>query len=264
MATTLTKNLKLKVNSNLTAEAKYNLERLDLIGANFLSDTTDSLLIRSRSDVTIEPQSADLDGTGIGGTVNIGTPDHILDAVNIYATSVNLPVFSLLDVALGGSKHLSLTYKSDINGPVDTLADRSLFIDMDGADRNLVLGANFSLTGADLELQLVTPLVLTLPSGYGSAGQILSTDGTGVLSWSSAGSGTGDVKGFAGNWMTSDGTTISVTHSLNSTNIDVTVLDVIAAEVIWIDSIQIVDSNSISLTSSEAPGNTWRVVVQAK
>lgn len=264
MATSLTRNLKLRIDSNLTANSKYNLERLDLIGANFLATTSDNLLIRSRRDIVIEPESPDIDGSGSGGTVSIGSPDHQLDAVNIYADSVNLPVFSLSDQASGGDKNLRLKYKSDINGSVDTSADRSLFIDVDGADRNLVLGANFSLTGAALGLILTSALTLTLPDDYGTTGQILSTDGSGNLSWTSAGAGNGDVLGYSGAWITSDGSTKTVVHNLNSLHTDVTIIDEDDGLALWVDTIEVIDPNTLQLTASEAPANSWQVVVQAK
>lgn len=90
MAFTLTRNLKLRVDSNLTANSKYNLERLDLLGASLQVDSTNSVNFRSQGGITIEPNSADVGGTGIGGVLNLGTSSHTLDEINLYADSINL------------------------------------------------------------------------------------------------------------------------------------------------------------------------------
>lgn len=193
MAVTLTRNLKLRLDSSLTASARYNLERLDLLGSTFLVDTTDALRIRSTEDIVIEPQSADIGGSGTGGSVSIGSADHSVDSISMHASSITMsssPGF--LDQSSGGTKHLYMQYKSDLSGSVDTAADRTLSIDLDGSNRSLVLGGDLSLTGGSLTLVLSGDLNWALPSGNGSNGQVLGTDGAGNLDWVSV-SGTGTV-----------------------------------------------------------------------
>lgn len=165
MTTSLSRNLKLRINSNLTADARYNLERLDLLGGTFVNDTTDTLRIRSQGDITIEPEAADIGGSGTGGSLSIGTSDHLLTSFSVYASTLNLSgAAGLLDQATSGTKYLRLQYKSDLNGSVDTTADRALSVDLDGADRNLVLGGNLSVTGGSLTLALSGTTSLTLPT----------------------------------------------------------------------------------------------------
>lgn len=318
MATTLTRNLKLRINTNLTADAKYNLERLDTLGSTFIVDTTDELDIRSKGNITMEPEAADIGGSGVGGVVNVGTTGHTLDAVNIYGTLVTLnSPLSLLDQAVGGNKYLGIRYKSDLSGSVDTVADRTLSVDLDGADRSLVLAGNLSLLAGDLTLTLtgassldlpttgflatragiesltnkvivqvtdrfrlnngtnntdilqaqagqVLDLELRLPPDNGTAGQLMTTDGAGNLSWTSSGSGSGDVLGAAGDWLAADGTTKVISHGLGSTDVDVTVIALDINTLIEVDSIVVTDANTITLNASEAPVTTWRVIVQAK
>lgn len=164
MATTLTRNLKLRIDSNLTANSKYNLEKLDTLGSTFLVDTQNNLLLRSITNIVIEPNSADLGGSGTGGDVSIGTASHSLANLNIYASSLNIStVLGLADQATGGTKRLNLKYKSDVNGSVDTASDRNLSVDVDGADRSLVLGGSLSLLGADLVLNLSGSSSISLP-----------------------------------------------------------------------------------------------------
>lgn len=164
MATTLTRNLKLRVNSNLTADARYNLLRLDLLGSTFIVDTTNNLNIRSEADVLIEPESADIGGSGVGGTVSLGTPSHSLNQVNIFSDTleVSSPI-SLLDQADGGDKFLQIRYKSDSEGAVDVLANRILSLDLEGADRSLILGGDLQLGGGNLSLSMTGDSSLILP-----------------------------------------------------------------------------------------------------
>lgn len=164
MATTLTRNIKLKVDSGLTASAKYNLERIDALGAVYLLDNTETVNIRSKQDITLRPNDASIGGSGTGGTVTIGASGQLLDTFTVYATLVNIGgAIQLDDQATGGNKKLAISYKSDINGSVDTAANRSLQVDVDGADRNLILGGDLSVSGGALTLLLSGSTSVTLP-----------------------------------------------------------------------------------------------------
>lgn len=164
MATTLTRNLKLRLNSGLTADAKYNLERIDLLGSTFLTDSTDSLNIRSRTDINIEPDSADLGGNSTGGVVNIGSNSHSLDELNLYSDALNISqAIGLLDQGTSGTKYLRLKYNSTLHGAVDTAADRALSVDLEGADRSLVLGGDLTVLGGSLTLNLTGTSSVILP-----------------------------------------------------------------------------------------------------
>jgi hypothetical protein len=163
MATSLSRNLKLRIDSNLTANSKYNLERLDLLGSTFLVDSTNTLNVRSQTDITIEPQSGDVGGSGVSGTVAVGTASHQLSAVNLYADTVLVNgALALKDLATAGTNRLSVRYKSDASGAIDTL-DRTLSIDVEGGDRNLVLGGDLSIKGGSLTLTVPSTASLILP-----------------------------------------------------------------------------------------------------
>lgn len=144
---TTTRNLKLRVDSNLTANAKYNLAKIDDLASIFTPDSTDSVSLRARTDINLLPEDAATGGSGVGGTINLGTPSQY-STVNLYSTSTYLgQQASLLDQATGGTRRLLLEYRSTLNGVVDTIADRKLSIDLEGADRQLVLGQSLSLLG---------------------------------------------------------------------------------------------------------------------
>lgn len=266
MAFTLSRYLRLRLDSNLTANARYNLDRLDELGSTFVVDTVSNLNIRSESDIVIEPQSADVGGTGVGGSVSLGTSNHSIDSFQVYASNItfsNSP--GILDQAPSGSKYLRLKYNSALNGAVDTAADRTLSLDLDGADRNLILGGDLSLLGGNLSITVPTSSVYTYPSGYGLPGQVWAGDGAGAWSWVTVGGsgGSGDVSGYSTTWGNGDGTTKVITHGLLSNDVEVAVLDE-SDELMLVDSVSVTSSNSITLVASEAPTSSWRIVVQAK
>lgn len=191
MAFTLSKYLRLRLDSNLTANARYNLERIDLLGSTVSIDNTSNVNFRSRADINIEPQSQIAGGSGVGGTVNIGSVDHPLEAINLFADSV---------------------------------------------------------TGV-------------LPDQTGHAGDVLSTDGT-TASWQPLNESTA-VQSSEGNWLTADGLTKTFIHGLNNEDVVVSIIDTDSDEIISVDSITAISPNSISLSASEAPANSWRLIVHA-
>ena len=262
MATSLTRNLQLRIDSGLNSDAVYNLQKLDTLGSTFLVDTTDTLRIRSLTNITIQPNSVDLGGAGTGGTVSIGDVSHPLSALVVSAATVNISSpLGLLDQATGGSRYLRLRYKSDASGSVDTLADRNLTVDLDGADRVVILQGNLELLGGNLSL--TSPgagAAYVLPTSYGSPGQVLETDGTGNLNWV-AGGGTGTVRSYVTTWAPADGLMKSVTHNLATTGVEVTVVRLDTNELIGIDSVVVTSANAITLTSSEVPAANWQVTV---
>lgn len=151
MTTTLTPNLKLRIDSKLTSNAKYNLQRIDLLGATFLVDSTNTLNIRSQTDILIDPNSPDLGGSG-RGSVTMGDADRKLTSLTVHADELLLNgAFNLKDQAVAGTGKLGLLYKSDLEGAADS-GDLTLSLDMNGANRELVLGGNLSLLGGNLVL----------------------------------------------------------------------------------------------------------------
>lgn len=93
----------------------------------------------------------------------------------------------------------------------------------------------------------------------GTNGQVLTSNGTTAL-WADAGS---DFSSFAADWIVGDGATKVVTHSLDSKDVQVEIYDTVSDETVWIDSIVRTTSDSVTLTSSEIPPNTWRVTIHA-
>lgn len=64
------------------------------------------------------------------------------------------------------------------------------------------------------------------------------------------------------NWVTGDGTSKAITHSFGTKDIVVQVYDKTDDQTIFVDTIIRTDTNTVTLTSSEAPGASgWRVLV---
>ena len=182
MATYLTQHLKLRVNSNLTADAKYNLEKIDSLGSRFSVAADGDTNIKSPEDILVEPHSADVGGSGAGGKITIGTERSVysdwIDAIiNAKTTKLGGKV-GLRDQAGNSAdpltKYLNIQYKSDLSGSKDTASDRTLSIDMEGGDRDIKLGGNVLL---DSGLSIVGTGGLTLSIG-GSSSLTLPLSGT--------------------------------------------------------------------------------------
>jgi hypothetical protein len=62
--------------------------------------------------------------------------------------------------------------------------------------------------------------------------------------------------------VTADGTTKVITHNLNSRDVMVQVYDSVTYQTILVDEVERTTVNSITLTASEAPGTSWRVLIQ--
>lgn len=144
MAFTLTPNLGLRLDSNLTANAKYNLQTLDTIGGIVTVDSTGTTRMRGRLGLAFTANDASVGGSGTGGTVTFGTQAQPLTSFTVW-------------------------------GPVSF--PTSLVLGMSGDTTTLVSGAT-------------APWTLTLPTGPGTAGQVLQTDGTGTTSWHTPNVGT--------------------------------------------------------------------------
>jgi hypothetical protein len=94
----------------------------------------------------------------------------------------------------------------------------------------------------------------------GTSGYVLTSDGT-TASWQAPGT---SFDSFAADWVTADTATKVVTHNLGTKDVQVEIYDKTDDSTIWIDSVVRTDTNSVTLTASEAPGAAgWRVTVHA-
>lgn len=178
---TLTRYLKLKVAADLSADAKYNLNRIDSLGFLATVNDDDSLNLVARGDIDIEPRSPDVGGTGINGTINLGVSrnpasDNI-DVISYARSFLVRAGFKLLNstsaVSPSTTKSLEIKYTS-----ADNAADRVLTVDVDGANRSLsiedsgrvvTIDENNSNSSIEELTGLTTPLSVA-QGGTGSSG----------------------------------------------------------------------------------------------
>jgi hypothetical protein len=149
MAYTLSTNLKLRLDSNLTANAKYNLERIDDLGGLTTLTTSGTLQIRAKSNLELSANDPAVGGVGSGGSVSIASPGAPLDTFRVNADNIILsgPV-GFVDQALGtvSPSLLSFAYVSTLSGNRDP-QNVVLRLDLDNQDRELVLGGNLRTSG---------------------------------------------------------------------------------------------------------------------
>ena len=179
MATTLTRYLKLKVADDLSADAKYNLNRLDTLGgisgATFSVDSTDNLNVRARGDIVIEPQSPDVGGSNSGGLVQLGVVNHPVDVLLLTSS---FKVNSSIALKHGlTAYYLSLspisTASANSTITIDTVnLNRAIKIDGDGTL------ARVNATGTTQNILEISGLTTALSIGQGGTGATTATLGT--------------------------------------------------------------------------------------
>lgn len=145
------------------------------------------------------------------------------------------------------------TLQNNINALETALeaADSDL---QDNIDAEALARAN-----ADTALQGNIDLKLNKPASGDAANKYLRSNGDGSTYW--------DVgyilPVYKANWAAAAGTSKTVSHNLGSTDVVVTLVDLSDNSVIGIDSIVITDSNTVTLSASEAPSvSGWRIMVQ--
>lgn len=148
----------------MTANAKFNLNRIDTLASAFNIDAEQDINLRSAGRIQLRPEDASVGGSGTGGTVELGTSSQKLDDFTVNALECILgDTASILDTSPSGTRRLQIKYQSALSGSVDNAANRSLAFDLNGANRSFILGGDYSQIGGALALTLSGNSVLTLP-----------------------------------------------------------------------------------------------------
>lgn len=182
MADRFTQNLKLRLSPDLTADARFNLLRLDRIGASILSNTQNQTIIRSISNILLEPDSPDIGGDGLVGTIFLGLTGRPIEAVNVNASTFNLRQ-ALLNI------HPNLNYKISLRGPASLAADYTLTLPETAGTLGQVLRTDGTgtLDWADLETAELSENHLEI----GGVGDVRTSVDTGALGSILASTGAG-------------------------------------------------------------------------
>lgn len=142
--TTLTRYLKLKVDSDLSADAVYNLQRIDALASTFVIDATEKLKIQSKGNIEIEPNDLALGGSGTGGSVEIGTSQH--SNVDFKAFTSSFKVDSGVETknqAANKTNYLKLVFNSS------QTADKILTFDLGAANRSISFDSSGTVVTKD-------------------------------------------------------------------------------------------------------------------
>lgn len=226
MATSRTRNLKLIIESTTTDTAKYNLERIDSLAEVFYRDGAGNLNIRAEAAINLLPNNINAGGSGSGGVINVGTAEQPIGTLAFWANTVD---FGTTSPSMETLRIKGATYYTDIK----------------------------AATGGQ-----TSNLTFKLPANYGTSGQVLSTDGNGVLSWTDLGGGGGPTLGsMSATWAPGDGATKVIIHNFGTRKVVVTVLDTLDSyRDIEVDISRPTD-NTVQLESAEVPTGNWLVLL---
>lgn len=211
---TLTRNLKLRLSSDLSSDARYNLERIDQLGTTFSIDSNNNTVVRAAGDIQFRPKDNSVGGTGSDGIIEFGDLTQRLSNVLIngpvsllnsditkpyYTSIINADTNQLSNKALSilladPSFLLELPIKNAQVSPTAAIAGSKISPIFTGL---VVSGPQgFSIAGSSYSTNLLpatsqaADVTLKLPATAGINNQVLTVDGSGNLFFSNPGSGT--------------------------------------------------------------------------
>lgn len=196
--------------------------------------------------------------------VMISSSSAIVEAAAITAARALVSDSNGIPVA-SATTTTELGYVSGVTSSIQTQIAAKVARSGDTMTGNLLMSTQHAVQLGDASTNTislmapasVTSYTLTLPATVGSNLQFLQTDASGNLAWASTG-----IMAYETNWITSDGLTKTVTHSLGSLDVTVELYDKMDGSTILIDSVVRGSTSAVTLTSSEAPGAAgWRVMV---
>lgn len=262
---TLTRYLRLRIQTDLSQPASQNLSRLDALGNTFAVGQTDDLEVRSRGNIVLKPEATQVGGAGSGGEVHIGSSAQPV-AVKFFASSFAVE---------GGAGSLltedslnTITNKS-ISGSTNLLSNigySSLLLS--NSIKNSDIASDAAI--ADSKLATIsTPGKVNISALTGSlSGSLLpsfdSNDGkylklvNGDLSWETAAEGSGGIEVAKSDWTS--GSSLTVTHNFATTDVLVSLWDLTSGEPVYTDSVTR-NANSVELSVPSGTSPNYRVLV---
>lgn len=136
--TTRTRNLRLFLSSNLTAEARANLEIIDRLGDRTYLDASETITFRSKTDIVLQPGDENVNGTKDNGKLYFGTANNKVHTMEFWPVSE-----AAFKAPVVVNSKLALT--------TTNATKQTLTINTGAADRSLTLGGNLTV-GAAIEL----------------------------------------------------------------------------------------------------------------
>ncbi len=226
-----TRNLRLRLADNLTADARYNLERIDQLGLVFPITSSASQSINSSSDIYLNANAQVLGGNGNG---------------TVFAP--NLQLSSTLSLE-SGAYTLSLSTGSQTSNLNLTLppnaGSAAQFLQTDGTG---------ILTWADPPTSNFSTLNDTNFTDL-AEGQIAQYNGTEWVNVSFSGARQTAVY----TWTPADGTTKIIAHGFSASKIQVWIYEPESNSQVFVQSIDYLDNDTILLTSKVPPDTDYEV-----
>lgn len=170
--------------------------------------------------------------------------------------NANIAVGAAIDAAKvhdGSVSNTEFGYLDGVTSAIQTQIDGKQPLDAD-----LTALAGLATTGLIVRTGAGTVATRTLVAGT----NISLTNANGVAGDITINS-TATVSSFKATWLAADGTTKVVTHSLGTTDVMVQLFDIATGESLDVDTEIRTDANTLTLTASEAPGVSWRVLILA-
>lgn len=244
---------------------------------SFESTTASTGLTKSGFDIQLASSSA---GDGLGfaaGVLSVNVDDSTIetatDALQLKDGGItNAKINASAAIAFSKMENLTVSRAlvSDVSGDVSVSAVTSTELGYVSGVTSAIQTQLDAKAGTALDNLSIASLaaedLLVATSGsavgrlaVGSEGQVLKVV-SGQVAWAAdAGSSS-----FTDTWQTADGTSLVVTHNLGTKDVIVQIYDQTDDATIEVDSVVRTTTNSVTLTSSVAPGaSSWRVVIIA-
>ena len=178
-----TRYLHLKLSSDLTADAKSNLEIIDSLGAATNVSSEGDLLLRSIEDIILQPQSADIGGGGENGKIIFGNENHSGLEIESFADSFLLHSgLSLKNQATTATNYVQLLFNDAANLATDQTVSLSFgsgtrTVDFSTDGEVVVVDA----TGKTLNIHEIGQLTTAVSIANGGTGQVTAALATKAL-----------------------------------------------------------------------------------
>lgn len=227
----LTRNLRLRLNDDLTADARYNLERIDQLGSVFPLGSSSTQTISSASDIRLNANATSLGGDGNG---------------TVFAPNLKLSSSLILE---SGAYDFTLRTGSQSGDITITLPP-----DAGTSGQFLTTNGTGTLSWGDPPTSNFATLNDTEFTAL-TSGQIAQYDGT---KWVNASISATRQTGIF-DWLTSDGNTKAITHGWGTTNIQVWIYEPGSSSQVFIEEVDYLDDDTILLSAHSSPDSDYRV-----
>lgn len=232
------------VNADINASAAIAYSKLNLSGSIVNADVNASAAI-AYSKLNL---SASIVNADIASGANI-------DAAKLGTGVVSNTEFNYLD---GVTSAIQTQLDAKVLKAGDTMTGDLVMANQKGIKFREATGGGTNIVYMRAPAALAGDLDLILPIDAGTSGYVLSTDGSGNLSWVSNAS----TSSFKTTWALADGAAKTITHNLGSLDVIVQIYDLSNNQTIEVDTVIRTDTNTLDLTASEAPNASgWRVII---